>query len=133
MNSMINEFEKSKSMSNGGFLPEEVDLLKAVSKNLYSYMNVYAGFVVGNVGAASMEFTCAKFKNLYSNFSIANSNSLYFEDLLDRAKDYYYEAGSSCSYAFKRGRLADLRESAEYASTSRAFIERILEEARKLK
>ena len=46
-----------------------------------------------------------------------------------RVKDYVYETRSECQYAFKKNRLENLGQAAEYAGTGIAFFDRLISEA----
>jgi hypothetical protein len=59
-----------------------------------------------------------------------SSTAPYFEDLLDRAKDYFYESKEGCAKGFKKNRIGDISESVNNAGIAYGFFERILDEAK---
>jgi len=73
--------------------------------------------------------TTRQIKKAYDSIRNTGSTSPYFEDLLDRAKDYLYETRSSCEYALRKNREEDLIESSQYAGTGVGFFDRIFSEA----
>jgi hypothetical protein len=123
--------EESKLMSNGGFSQTELKTLNLSSKLMYEYVNLYAGYVVGTSNIAAMQYGCSKLEESYPVVARVFSDSVYFDDLLDRAKDYFYEAKVTCSHAFKKNRINEIQESASYASTAKAFFDGILKEIKK--
>jgi hypothetical protein len=123
--------EDSKLMKNGGFTKLELKTLKLSSKLMSEYVNLYAGYVVGTSNLAAMQFGCSKLEESYPVIQQVYSDSVYFDDLLDRAKDYFYEAKETCAYAFKKNRIDDIQDSATYASTAKAFFDGILKEVKK--
>lgn len=126
-----NAFKDSKNIKNGGFTDKQIKTMALFSKLMYSYVDAYAGYVVGNATIATVQFGCAKLEESYPIVNQVSSASPYYEDLLDRAKDYYYEAKSTCSHAFKKNRIDEIQESATYAATAKGFFDRILKEIKK--
>ncbi|MDO8645877.1 MAG: hypothetical protein Q7R42_04765 [Candidatus Planktophila sp.] len=130
-NSIANDeaaMEASRNMANGGFTQSEIRTLKSFSATLNSYLYSYAGFIEGVKTAAAMEYACSVLQDSYGVLRPIFSDSIYFDDLLDRVKDYSYEAKSTCAHAFKKSRLDEVGESGRLASTAYAFIKRVLSE-----
>ena len=123
-----NAFEESKNAKNGGFTEKQIKTLTSLSKLMYSYVYVYSGYVVGNDTLAAVQLSCSKLEESYPNVNEVSSTSPYYEDILDRAKDYYYEAKSTCAHAFKKNRIDEIQESSTYAATAKGFFDRILKE-----
>ena len=127
----VNAFNDSKNMKNGGFTDAQIKTLGLFSKLMSSYVQVYSEYLVGTSNIATVQFGCSKLEESYPVVRLVSSSSPYFEDLLDRAKDYYYEAKSTCSHAFKKNRIDEIQESSTNAATARGFFERILKEITK--
>lgn len=126
----VEPFKDSKNTKNGGFTDKQIETIGLFSRLMKEYVNVYAGYVVGNETAAAVQYGCSALEESYSVSRQLSSTSPYFDDLLDRAKDYYYEAKSTCAYAFKKNRIDAIQESATYAATAKGFFDRILKEAK---
>jgi len=124
----VKAVEDSKNMANGGFTKTEVGELKSFESILYSYVRIWAGLAVGSSTIYEMSLACSTLKDNYQILNKISSKSIYFDDLLDRAKDYYYEAYSTCAHAFEKNRIDELTDSAKAAGTSIAFIKRVLSE-----
>jgi hypothetical protein len=127
----VNAFNDSKNMKNGGFTDVQIKTLGLFSKLMSGYVEVYSEYLVGTSNIATVQFGCSKLEESYSVLGQVSSSSPYFEDLLDRAKDYYYEAKSTCAHAFKKNRIDEIQESSTNAATARGFFERILKEIKK--
>jgi len=69
---------------------------------------------------------CSKLEEFYSGLTKVSSSAPYYEDLLDRAKDYYYEAKETCARGFKKNRIDEINESVQMAGTSYGFFDGIL-------
>ena len=113
----------------GGFTSEDLQKFGESKNDLFNFVNSWAGLVAGNVTAAEVSIYCSNLENTNNRLRGISSSSPYFEDLLDRAKDYTYEARSECEYAFKKNRLENLGQAAEYAGTGIAFFDRLISEA----
>lgn len=118
----------SKDTVGGGFTQIEIQMLKSFSSVLASYVYIYSGFVVGTQTAAAMEYACSRFQDAYGLIRQVSSDSVYFDDLMDRVKDYSYEAQSACAHGFEKNRLDEIGDSARSVATARGFMERILSE-----
>jgi hypothetical protein len=127
----VTAFNDSKNMKNGGFTAAQLKTISLYSKLMASYVRVYSEYLVGTSNAATVQFGCSKLEESYPVISLVSSNSPYFEDLLDRAKDYYFEAKSTCAHAFKKNRIDEIQESSTNAATAKAFFDRILKEIKK--
>jgi hypothetical protein len=113
----------------GGFTSEEIEKIKTSRRDLFVFVESWAGLVAGNVAEVTVALDCSDLEWTNTKLRPISSTSPYFEDLLDRAKDYTYEARSECEYAFKKNRLENLGQAAEYAGTGVAFFDRIISEA----
>jgi hypothetical protein len=82
--------------------------------------------VAGTSTYPEVSIYCSNLEDANNYIRGVDSDSPYFEELLDRAKDYLYETRSECEYAFKKNRLEDLGQSAEYASAGIAFFDQII-------
>ena len=123
-----NAFEESRNAKNGGFTEKQIKTMTSLSKLMYSYVYVYSGYVVGNDTLAAVQLSCSKLEGSYPIVNEVSSTSPYYEDLLDRAKDYFYEAKSTCAHGFKKDRIDEIQESSTYAANAKAFFDRILKE-----
>lgn len=121
-------FENSRNAENGGFSSQQIKTLKSFSKLTYAYVDTYRRYVAGTETIAAVAIMCSKLEESYPALSKVSSSAPYYEDLLDRAKDYYYEAKGTCAKGFKKNRIDEIGESAMNASTSYGFLERILSE-----
>jgi hypothetical protein len=113
----------------GGFTSEEIEKIKTSRRDLFVFVESWAGLVAGNVAEVTVALDCSDLEWTNTKLRPISSTSPYFEDLLDRAKDYTYEARSECEYAFKKNRLENLGQAAEYAGTGIAFFDRLISEA----
>ena len=110
----------------GGFESDELQKVKEVRESLYSFVFAWSGLVAGTSTYPEVSIYCSNLEDANNYIRGVDSDSPYFEDLLDRAKDYLYETRSECAYAFKKNRLEDLGQSAEYASAGIAFFDQII-------
>jgi hypothetical protein len=113
----------------GGFTESDIVQIKNGRSELYSFVESWAGLVAGNVTSAEVSIYCSNLEDTNNRLRNLSSSSPYFEDLLDRVKDYVYETRSECEYAFKKNRLENLGQAAEYAGTGIAFFDRLISEA----
>jgi hypothetical protein len=113
----------------GGFTESDIVQIKNSRSELYSFVESWAGLVAGNVTSAEVSIYCSNLEDTNNRLRNLSSSSPYFEDLLDRVKDYVYETRSECEYAFKKNRLENLGQAAEYAGTGIAFFDRLISEA----
>jgi hypothetical protein len=127
----VNAFNDSKNMKNGGFTDAQIKTIGFYSKLMSAYVRVYSEYLVGTSNIATVQFGCSKLEESYPVVRQVSSASPYFEDLLDRAKDYYYEARSTCAHAFKRNRIDEIQESSTNAAIAKGFFDRILKEIKK--
>jgi len=127
----VNAFNDSKNMKNGGFTDAQIKTIGLYSKLMSAYVRVYSEYLVGTSNIATVQFGCSKLEESYPVVRQVSSASPYFEDLLDRAKDYFYEAKSTCAHAFKRNRIDEIQESSANAATAKSFFDRILKEIKK--
>jgi hypothetical protein len=125
-----NLINKSSVIKNGGFDRQDLDVLPVYSKYMLNHVTIYAGYVTGLEGLGAVEFSCSGMGKIYPRLQTISSSSKYHDDLLDRAKDYFYESMSSCEYAFKKNRLNYIGDSAEYAGTAKAFFDRLIRESK---
>jgi len=113
----------------GGFDKSELISLETSRNQLYAFVSDYAGLVAGTMSALEVSTSCNSLEDSYDSIRQISSTSPYFEDLLDRAKDYLYESRSTCEYAFKKNRSEDLIDSAELAGIGVGFFDRLISEA----
>ena len=113
----------------GGFESEELQKVKQVRESLYNFVFAWSGLVAGTSTYPEVSIYCSNLEDANNYIRGVDSDSPYFEDLLDRAKDYLYETRSECEYAFKKNRLEDLGQSAEYAGVGIGFFDRIISES----
>jgi len=119
-------FENSRNAKNGGFSTTQIKTLKSFSKLTFAYVDTYSGYVVGTDTIAAVAIMCSKLEEFYSGLTKVSSSAPYYEDLLDRAKDYYYEAKETCARGFKKNRIDEINESVQMAGTSYGFFDGIL-------
>jgi len=110
----------------GGFESDELQKIKEVRESLYNFVFAWSGLVAGTSTYPEVSIYCSNLEDANNYIRGVDSDSPYFEDLLDRAKDYLYETRSECEYAFKKNRLEDLGQSAENASAGIAFFDQII-------
>ena len=120
------EIDLNKDAAMGGFDTEELQKIKQVRESLYSFVFAWSGLVAGTSTYPEVSIYCSDLEDANNYIRGVDSDSPYFEELLDRAKDYLYETRSECEYAFKKNRLEDLGQSAEYASAGIAFFDQII-------
>ena len=123
------EIDLQEDAKSGGFTESDIVKIKNSRSELYSFVESWAGLVAGNVTSAEVSIYCSNLEDTNNRLRNLSSSSPYFEDLLDRVKDYVYETRSECEYAFKKNRLENLGQAAEYAGTGIAFFDRIISEA----
>lgn len=125
-------FEESRNAENGGFSNSDLETLSSFSKLTYAYIDTYSGYVIGSETSAALQLACSKLEDSYPALSKTSSTAPYFEDLLDRAKDYIYESKEGCAKGFKKNRLGDIKESVDNAGKAYGFFDRILSEVKEL-
>jgi hypothetical protein len=123
------EIDLRKDAAMGGFETEELQKIKEVRESLYGFLFTWSGLVAGTSTYAEVSINCSNLEDINNYIRGVDSYSPYFEDLLDRAKDYLYETRSECEYAFKKNRLEDLGQSAENAGIGIGFFDRIISES----
>lgn len=121
-------FENSKQMKNGGFTTTEIAEIRSASKVMNNYVYLHSSYVAGVSTLAALQVGCNIIGDAYPSLRPIGSDSAYFEDLLDRAKDYFYEAKSLCSHGFRRNRIDELYDSSRNAAIAKGFFDRILNE-----
>lgn len=120
------EIQNQEDLKLGGFESGELERIKQVRESLYNFVFAWSGLVAGTSTYPEVSIYCSNLEDANNYIRGVDSDSPYFEDLLDRAKDYLYETRSECAYAFKKNRLEDLGQSAEYASAGIAFFDQII-------
>jgi hypothetical protein len=117
-------------IKNGGFSPEEIKQLSGFSILMFNHVSTYAGYVAGLEGLGAVTFSCGAMEKAYPKLRVISSSSKFHDDLLDRAKDYFYESMRSCEYAFKKNRLDYMGDSAQHAGNAKAFFDRLIRESK---
>ena len=123
------EIDLKKDAALGGFENEELQKIKETRESLYGFLFTWSGLIAGTSTYPEVSIYCSNLEDANNYIRGVDSDSPYFEDLLDRAKDYLYETRSECEYAFKKNRLEDLGQSAEYAGVGIGFFDRIISES----
>lgn len=123
------EKDLRKDAAMGGFVGDDLQKIKEVRESLYGFLFTWSGLVAGTSTYAEVSINCSNLEDANNYIRGVDSYSPYFEDLLDRAKDYLYETRSECEYAFKKNRLEDLGQSAENAGIGIGFFDRIISES----
>lgn len=125
-------FEESRKAKNGGFSNADLKTLSSFSKLTYAYIDTNSIVIIGSETYAGLQLACAKLEDSYPALRNTSSTAPYFEDLLDRAKDYIYETKEGCAKGFKKNRIGDINESVDNAGKAYGFFDRILSEVKEL-
>ena len=123
-------FENSKNSENGGFSSEEIKALKSSLELTYAYVVTYNSYIGGTRPIGAVATMCAQLEDFYPALSKVSSSAPYYEDSLDRAKDYYFEAKEACAHGFKKNRNDEINESVQLATGSYRYIEQILNDVK---
>jgi hypothetical protein len=79
-----------------------------------------------------MALACSNISNRFNELRNIESDSLVYEETLDRVKDYIYVGVQDCEKGFKKNRLTLLAESAGNFRTAVAYLDYLLGAAKKL-
>lgn len=118
--------ENNASTSDKLFTTSEIAALNRVKMKLYNHAEVWSGYVVGNNTFAEVANSCQELSSAYDSIRSISSSGEDSEDLLDRAKDYTFEAYRSCNNAIKKQDLNELGESVSLAGSGVAFFDQVL-------
>lgn len=120
------EVRNSAPATEKPFTTSEIAALNRVKMRLYNHVEVWSGYVVGNNTFAEVANSCQQLSSAYDSIRSISSSREYSEDLLDRAKDYTFEAYRSCNNAIKKQDLNELGESVSLAGSGVAFFDQVL-------
>jgi hypothetical protein len=113
--------------ASAGLSTSEIKVLSNFDPLLRTYLTA-----VQNSNLVSMALACSNISNRFNELRNIESDSLVYEETLDRVKDYIYVGVQDCEKGFKKNRLTLLAESAGNFRTAVAYLDYLLGAAKKL-
>ncbi len=113
--------------SSAGFTSDEIKVLSNSSPLLRAYLTA-----IQNSDLVSVAVACSDISKSFDGLRSLESDSLVYEESLDRVKDYIFEGIQDCEKGFKKNRLTLLAESAGKFKTAIEYIEYLVSAAKRL-